>query len=124
MFDRNNPPGEAAQPASEAPTRHRLWRLPAANRPPLARQPSDFGHPDSKGPGVGREPDPGADKPAGGWSSQHPHAFRLSSYDIGLAESLSALPPGVLAAVFKTAPETFKSLPYKLDRVTIARTSG
>ncbi len=41
--------------------------------------------------------------------------------DVGIVESLSAMPPEVLGAVFKTAPESFANLPRKLERVTIAR---
>jgi oxalate decarboxylase len=41
--------------------------------------------------------------------------------DIGIVASLSAIPPGTLAAIFKTSPEAFRNLPRKLERVTIAR---
>jgi oxalate decarboxylase len=41
--------------------------------------------------------------------------------DVGILASLSAIPPDVLGAVFKTAPEAFANLPRKFERVTIAR---
>lgn len=44
--------------------------------------------------------------------------------DIGLVESLSAVPPDVLAAVFGAPKEVFANLPAKKDRVVIARKQG
>lgn len=41
--------------------------------------------------------------------------------DIGILASLSAIPPDVLGAVFKTSPAAFAGLPRKIERVTIAR---
>ncbi len=40
--------------------------------------------------------------------------------DIGLVESLSAIPPDALAAVFGVPAETFQTIPKKRDRVVIA----
>ncbi len=40
--------------------------------------------------------------------------------DIGLVQSLSAIPPDVLAAVFGGSPDTFNDLPKKLGRVVIS----
>lgn len=239
MPDSNSPPGGAAQPDVEAESRHSPVEAAGAGPPsPGAPSPSDFGRPGFLGPDVERGPDPLADKPAGGWSSQHPHVFHLSTWapstydggtlqgaiagnwpllagqqasvylarleigavrephwhpsawelnfvisgqarwsvvgpqathdafeaekgdlvfapqghfhyfenaseteelvvlivfnasagepddDIGLVESLSAIPPEVLGAMFKTSPEAFKALPHKLERVTIARKPG
>ena len=44
--------------------------------------------------------------------------------DIGLVESLSAIPADVLAAVFGAPAEVFANLPRKADRVVIARKQG
>ncbi len=41
--------------------------------------------------------------------------------DVGIVASLSAIPPEVLGAVFKTSPDAFRNLPRKIERVTIAR---
>ena len=41
--------------------------------------------------------------------------------DVGLVESLSAIPADVLAAIFKAPASTFQSLPKQRDRVVIAR---
>lgn len=40
--------------------------------------------------------------------------------DIGLVESLSAIPPDALAAVFGVPADVFKAMPVKRDRVVIA----
>jgi len=40
--------------------------------------------------------------------------------DIGIVQSLKAMPPDVLAAVFGASPETFATLPGKFGRVVIA----
>lgn len=40
--------------------------------------------------------------------------------DIGLVESLSAIPPDVLAAIFGVPADTFKAIPKNRDRVVIA----
>lgn len=40
--------------------------------------------------------------------------------DIGLVESLSAIPPDVLAAVFGVPADTFQAIPPQRDRVVIA----
>lgn len=41
--------------------------------------------------------------------------------DIGIVASLSAIPPDVLAACFKTSAEAFKNLPHSLEPVVITR---
>jgi oxalate decarboxylase len=41
--------------------------------------------------------------------------------DVGIVASLSAIPPDVLAAVFKTSPENFANIPHKIERVTIIK---
>nr|WKF60833.1 Oxalate decarboxylase OxdC [Paraburkholderia busanensis] len=41
--------------------------------------------------------------------------------DIGIVASLSAIPPDVLGAVFGAAPDVFRQIPRKLERVTISR---
>ncbi|WP_375382991.1 cupin domain-containing protein [uncultured Sphingomonas sp.] len=44
--------------------------------------------------------------------------------DVGLVESLSAIPADALAAVFGAPTEVFANLPRKTDRVVIARKQG
>ena len=41
--------------------------------------------------------------------------------DVGIVAALSAVPPEVLGAMFKTSPDAFRNLPHKLERVTITR---